>query len=235
MNNTLAIHKHSFPFFVLIPLFAVWGFWQTYFLGSIRPISVLDHAHGLAMFGWCLMLIVQSLLIRQSNRRLHRAVGKISYGLVPFIIISTLLLANQQLNARGLVAEGLYVFMLQITILGQFVVFYSLAIKNRKRSDVHARYMICTALPLLDPIFARVLAFNFMPGGLTPDIQYITYAFTDLILIALIIWDWRSSGRRDVFLPMLFVIIALQLPAFFIVGTPAWAIFAAWYMQLPLS
>lgn len=235
MKNTAALHKNSFPFFVLIPLFAVWGFWPTYFEGVIRPITAYDHAHGIAMFAWCFMLIMQSFLMRQRKRSLHRSLGRISYVLVPFIAVSTLMLANQQLKARGLTGEGLYILMLQITILAQFLVFYSLAIKNRKRSDVHARYMVCTALPLIDPIFARILIFNVFSGDYAANSQYYTYAFTDLILLALVIWDWRSSGRKDVFLPMLFVIIALQLPAFLFVGTPAWMSFASWYIELPLS
>lgn len=235
MKNTAALHKNSLLFFVLIPLFAVWGFWPTYFEGAIRPISGYDHAHGIAMFGWCFMLIVQSYLIRQRKRSIHRAAGKISYVLVPFIAISTLMLANQQLNTRGLTGEGLYVLMLQITILAQFLIFYSLAIINRKRSDVHARYMVCTALPLIDPIFARILIFNVFAGDYAANSQYYTYAFTDLILLALVIWDWRSSGRKDVFLPMLFVLVALQLPAFLFVETSAWMSFASWYIQLPIS
>lgn len=235
MNNSAALFRNSFPFFVLIPLFAVWGFWPTYFAQSIRPISGIDHAHGLAMFGWCAMLIVQSFLIRRANRKLHRAFGKISYALVPIIVVSTLMLANQQINARGLTGEGLYVLMLQITILPQFVIFYSLAIWNRKRSDVHARYMICTALPLLDPIFARVLIFNVLSGDYAGMAQYFTFALTDLILIALIVWDWRSSQRKDVFLPMLFVLVALQLPVFFAVDSTAWHAFSAWFMSLPIS
>lgn len=235
MNSTAAIYRYSFLFFIVIPLFAIWGFWQTYFVGSVRPISSYDHVHGIAMFGWCFMLIVQSTLIRQRKQSLHRAVGKISYLLVPLIILSTLVLANSLLNVRGLTFEGLYVLMLQMTILAQFVVFYSMAIRNRKRPDVHARYMICTALPLIDPIFARILIFNFLPGDYVSIAQYFTYGLTDLILIALIAWDWHSSNRRDVFLPMFFVVIALQLPTFLLVGSPAWSAFAEWYMQLPIS
>lgn len=235
MNNNVAPFRNSVFFFVLIPLFAVWGFWPTYFAQVIRPISWIDHAHGLAMFGWCFMLILQSFLIRQGNRSLHRATGKISFALMPVIAVSTLMLANQQINARGLTFEGLYVLMLQITILPQLVIFYALAIMNRKRPDVHARYMICTALPLLDPIFARVLIFNVLSGEYAGMAQYFTFALTDLIMLALIVWDWRSSRRRDVFLPMLFVMLVLQLPVFTAVGSPAWAAFAQWFMKLPLT
>ena len=235
MKSISSVAKFSFVFFCLIPLFAVLGFFPTYFSGAVRPISLLDHAHGLAMFGWCAMLIIQSYLIRQGNRDIHRKVGKFSYVLVPFIAISTLALANERLIQRGPGFEGMYILMLQISLLALFLLCFGLAMRNRKRPDVHARYMICTSLTLLDPIFARLLIFNVLTPEQLPMSQYFTYGLTNLILIGLIVWDWRSSKRRDVFLPMLFVFIAFQLPTFFVVGTPAWAAFAEWYAGLPLS
>ena len=95
--------------------------------------------------------------------------------------------------------------------------------------------MVCTALPMIDPIFARILMFNFLPAESAAMAQILTFALTDLILIALIVWDWRTSKRKDVFLPMLFVLLVLQLPVFFFVGSPTWGAFAEWFMQLPIS
>jgi hypothetical protein len=236
MSLTNAIFRNSVFFFALIPLFAIWGFWITYFVRPPEQISAYEHVHGMAMFGWCLMLIMQSFLIRTSRRNIHRQTGKLSYALAPLIIISTLLLANYRLNVRGLTNEGLYVLSLQIFTLTQFVVFYAFAMKNRKRSDVHSRFMVCTAIPLLDPIFARIIFFNFLPVSLESGIiQYITYTFADLIIVILIIWDWKSHQRRDVFLPMLFVLLATQIPVFFVLKSPLWHAFAAWYIKLPLS
>ncbi len=236
MSLTNAIFRSSVFFFALIPFFAIWGFWVTYFVRPPEQLSAYDQVHGMAMFGWCLMLILQSFLIRTSRRNIHRQTGKLSYALAPLIIISTLLLANYRLNVRGLTDEGLYILSLQIFTLTQYVVFYALAMKNRKRSDVHARYMVCTAIPLLDPIFSRIIFFNFLPVSLESGIiQYITYTFADLIMVILIIWDWKSHRRRDVFLPMLFVLLATQIPVFFVLKSPLWHAFAAWYIQLPLS
>ena len=236
MSLTNAIFRNSVFFFVLIPLFAIWGFWLTYFVRPPEQLSAYDHIHGMAMFGWCLMLILQSFLIRRSRRDIHRQTGKLSYALAPLIAISTLVLANHRLNVRGLTDEGLYILSLQVFTLIQFIVFYALAMKNRKRPDVHARYMVCTAIPLLDPIFARIIFFNFLQvSSASAIIQYITYAFADLIILILIIWDWKSHQRRDVFLPMLFVALATQIPVFFVLKWPLWHAFVAWYIALPLS
>lgn len=236
MSLTSAIFRNSVFFFLLIPLFAIWGFWVTYFTRPPETLSAYDHVHGAAMFGWCLMLIVQSVLIRTNRREVHRFVGRLSYLLAPLIVVSTVMLANYRLNVRGLTDEGMYILSLQVFILIQFVFCYALAMKNRKRPDVHARFMVCTAFTLLDPIFARLLGVHFIPVEFTTGIiQYITFGFIDLLLVLLVIWDWRSQRRRDVFLPVLILFAATQLPVFFVLQSPAWAAFANWYMQLPLS
>lgn len=236
MSLTQSIFRNSVFFFALIPLFAVWGFWVTYFTRPGETLAPYDHIHGVAMFGWCLLLIAQAFLIRTSRRDIHRQLGKLAYVLGPLIIVSTIALTNYRLNVRGLTDEGLYVFNLQIFILLQFIVTFSLAIKNRKRPDVHARYMVCTSFTLLDPIFARLLGVNFIPVELsTGIIQLVTYGVIDLLLILLVIWDWKSHQRKDVFLPMLVFFVITQVPTFFVLGSPAWKAFAGWFMQLPLS
>ena len=111
-----------------------------------------------------------------------------------------------------------------------------MAIRNRKQPDVHARWMICTAFTMLDPIFARILAVNFLQVPFESGIiQYFTYTFIDLIVIALVLRDWKSGLRRDVFAPALILLVLTQLPIFFVLNIPAWTSFAAWFMSLPIS
>lgn len=235
MSFTNSIFRNSTFFFVLLLLTAFWGFWLTYFAQVVRPISGFDHLHGIAMFGWIVLLIVQATLIRKSRRSVHRKVGKISYVLAPWIAISTIMLANARLNETGATEVQVYVLGLQIFILAQFIIFYSMAMKNRKTPDVHARWMICTALPMIDPIFARVLGFNLQLLPLDMSLQTATYALTDIILLVLVVRDWQVHKRRDVFLPALGIILLLQAPTFTLVQTPAWNSFAVWFMSLPLS
>lgn len=236
MSFTKAIFGKSVFFLGLIPLFAIWGFWATYFTRPPETLSVYDHFHGYAMFAWVLMLVAQSFLIRTNRRTVHRLLGKLAYLLGPLIVVSTIMLANYRLNVRGLTAEGLYIFGLQFFILIQYAVCYAMAIGYRKKPDLHARWMVCTAFSLLDPIFARILAVNFIQVPFeTGIIQFITYGFIDLIVIALIVRDWKSDQRRDVFLPVLILLLMTQLPTLLVLKIPAWEAFAGWFMRLPLS
>jgi hypothetical protein len=62
--------------------------------------------------------------------------------------------------------------------------------------------------------------------------QYITYSFIDLIVIALIMRDWKTEQRRDVFLPVLILLLVTQLATLFVLKIPAWETFAGWFMIL---
>ncbi len=236
MSFTRAIFSKSVFFLALIPLFAIWGFWVTYFTRPPETLSGYDHLHGFGMLAWVLMLIMQSFLIRTNRRRIHRQTGKLAYLFGPWIVISTIMLAHYRLNVRGLTAEGLYILGLQVFVLIQYTVCYAMAIRHRKQPDLHARWMVCTAFSLLDPIFARILVVNFIHVPLeTGIIQYITFSFIDLIVIALIFRDWKTEQRRDVFLPVLILLLVTQLPTLFVLKIPAWEAFAGWFMNLHLS
>lgn len=235
VNPTAGIYRHSAWFFLLIPAFAAWGFWPSYFSPGDAPVSVYDHVHGLAMFAWTLMLISQAMLVRSGRRQLHRNLGQFSYVLVPLIAASTVVLANYKIGIRGVTPVAEYILILQLLLLLMFLVFYGLAIRSRRRPDVHARYMICTALPLIDPIFARILFQHLPPTGSPVGHQLLTFLLTDLVLLALIVRDWRSGARRDVFLPMLPLVLGLQGALFLLAGTPVATALATWFRGLPLS
>ena len=120
MNFTRSIFRNSVFFLALIPLFAIWGFWVTYFTRPPETLSGYDHLHGYAMFGWTLMLILQSFLVRTERRDLHRMLGKLAWVLGPLVVVSTLILGNYRINVRGMTDEGVYILGLQVFILIQF-------------------------------------------------------------------------------------------------------------------
>lgn len=236
MSLTKAIFDKSVFWLALIPLFAVWGFWFTYFKRPPGSITVFEHLHGIAMFGWVLLLVLQAGLIRTKRRTIHRQTGKLAYVLGPWIFITTIVLANYQLNIRGLTQEALWILAMQFFTLIQFTVFLAMAISRRKQPDVHARWMICTAFTLIDPILVRILGINFLHVSIESGIlQLITFSFIDLIVLTLVFKDWRSGRRRDVFAPALILLVATQIPMLFVLNAPVWMAFATWFRNLPYS
>ena len=119
---------------------------------------------------------------------------------------------------------------MQISLLGLFILSYALAIYHRRSPQVHSPYMACTALSLIDPIFARL--FFIYPGVDFPLSQVLTYGLMAGILIGLAVCDGKH--RLPVFLHMLPMFVVVQIPTVFLYELPWWRSFALWYGRLPL-
>jgi hypothetical protein len=137
------------------------------------------------------------------------------------------------LSPRGYVFCASVIFALII-----FMLFYGLAIRNRNRPAVHARWMVCTVFPFFTPITDRIIAIHFrglmpyLPSVDGPVVQSAGLSLAALILAGLSIWDWRKHRRWDVF-P---VALAVQLFYFFAVlrfhRFEAWQSFCDWVVGL---
>ena len=229
-----ALLRRSAQFLALLgPLVAI-GFWPSYFARALEVSQWRIHAHGFLMLAWVVLLLAQAFLVRADRRPVHRGLGRISWILVPLIVASTVSLAHWRLNNLG--ADPLetlvYFLYVQAALLVQFLAAWTLAMANRRRPLVHARYMLCTALAIFDPIVARIV-FNVL-GVDYPWLQVVTYGMIDAILLALIAWERRHATGSTVFERMLALFVVTQAPTFFLWTTPAWRSFAAWFAALPL-
>ena len=213
---------------LLVPLIAV-GFWPTYFTRAVEEPQWRIHVHGSIMFAWVALLLAQASLVRGGHRPTHRALGKVSFVLAPLVVVSSLGLAHWRLNHAGEAPMDVLVYFLyvQAALLVQFAVAWSLAIAHRREPLVHARYMLCTALALVDPIVARIA--NNHLGVDIPWSQVVTFGLVDAILVALILWDRRHRTGSQVFAGMLALFVVTQAPTFFLWKTAAWQAFARWF------
>jgi len=228
---TALIHRRAAFFFGALALLTLPAFWPSYFSPPKPIVEWRVHVHGFAMFAWLALLIVQATLIRREDRATHRAMGRVSYVLVPLIVASTISLLHLRLNQTR-DAEMLYFFYVILSLTAVFTWSYALAMWNRAQPAIHARYMVCTALALVDPIVGRLVLFY---GGINfPAMQVVTFVLIDAILVALALADRRSAIGRNVFPAMLAVFAAAQLPTFFLHRTAWWPRFAEWFAALPL-
>lgn len=224
--------RNAVFFFVAFLLAAIIGFWPTYFTRMGEMASWRVHAHGAFLFGWCLLLIAQAWLIRDRRGAWHRVLGKVSYVLAPLIVISTLVVEHGVLHkaAGQYNEETLYFAYVIVALLVLFVLSYALAIIHRRTSALHMRYMMCTALTMVDPVFARIIDVRFgIPFGAG---QIITYTLVDAILLWLCYLDRNTTYR--VFPKMLAAFVLVQLPTFFIYKTLWWPVIVAWFSALPI-
>ena len=157
------------PYYVLAVIAViVAGFWPSYF-GVWGNVPWQFHAHGIAASIWVLMVLAQSLTIHKAQLPLHRAVGKASLLLFPFLIGG--LAAIIDLTGKGFVSgDGLSrqiyggQFLVGLALaIAAYVVLYYRALKFRRKVWLHSGYMLATPLILFESPFSRLMA-GFVPG-----------------------------------------------------------------------
>jgi len=158
------------------------------------------------------MLIVQPLLIRYRKFELHRKLGKISYVLIPLLLISIFVVTRGQYQRmlaiipREQLIGGL---ALDIPDIFAFAAFYILAMVNKKNTASHMRYMIATSLLMLGPGTGRA----FIIYGGMPFPQGVLYSMilTEIITVALIIFDSIKGNSVKPYLVTLGVLLMLHV------------------------
>ena len=236
MKLERTIFEKSHVYFLIFFLIVLSAFWFTYITRIFEQENYRMHLHGSILFLWCLMLIIQPLLIRNKMNAVHRWIGKFSFVLVPLLVLTTFDLLRYRIKSQPAID---YAFMaLVINALIAFVILYSLAIYHRKRQTLHARYMLCTIFPFFTPATDRIISIYF-PSTLEyfpllngqPNVMLFGFALADVILIGLCIWDWRSHRRVNVFPFALFVLLTYHYSVITFYQHNFWKTFCDWLIH----
>ena len=226
----------SGPYLAAFLALAGVAFWPTYLSLGLDGSSFYTHFHAFTATAWMVMLIVQPLAIRTRRLEWHRMLGRASFVLAPLVLVSMVLLAHNRLRLATPDAYPLqtYILYLQVSLAFVFALSYALAIATRRRSYLHARFMICTAVTLIDPVVIRLMFW----AAPTPtwNYQWFTFGLTDAVLVMLIWLERNGRAGRRVFPAMLAVFVLAQLPALLLLTNhPIWQSFARWFLGLPLT
>lgn len=180
---------------LLIPLIFA-GFYKTYFQpfpDFEEDIDVYIHIHAAIATLWVVILIVQPFLIVNKKTALHKAVGKLTYFIFPLLILSFVprIIRTYDLGEY----PNLFFSLADGSLL---ILFYSLAVYNKRKTARHMRYMIASALVLLGPTVGRIgpilLGWSEL---LTQNVQYgIIYT----ILTGLVLYDLKNKRKYQPYL-----------------------------------
>ena len=209
------------PYYILAVIaVTVVGFWQSYFsVWGNAPWQF--HAHGVAASIWVLMVLFQSVAVHKEQLPLHRAVGKSSLLLFPFLIGG--LAAIIDATGKGFVAGDLIrttfggEFLIGLALaVAAYVVLYYRALKYRRKVWSHAGYMLATPLILFESPFSRII------GTWIPALQVrgpqdfgvfmdsIIWAMALSLVVIAILW-WRFRDKANPFLVAGAFIVAQML------------------------
>lgn len=168
-----------------------------------------------------LLLIIQPWLYRSGNMKLHRALGKTSFLLVPLIFVSSfnmiqLMLINKE-NYPPVIPYQLA--FIDFTVLPLFVLFYSLAIIHRKNVQLHARYMVCTIIGPLIPALTRMLFIIPAVDSFDKSLN-ISYVIMEIVILILLYDDRRFGKIR---LPYLMALLIFSIDHLLMNFAAQWA------------
>jgi len=242
-NQTLWLYQNSGYIFLALLVFAIVAFWPRYL---VQPSGkdIRFHIHAAAMGAWCGLLITQSFLIRAGNRSLHRRLGQLAYLVGPAVSLSILVLNHHQSQAREITDFRLWLFTSNIGDAVLFFVCWALAMMHRKTPTIHARYMICTAVTFIPPVFDRLFSRyaltsqtrNILPtvGG-QPFTILPSFVMVFAVLAVLAWWDTRTAKQPQVFQRMFAVFAIFYAAPLILLMLPWWRTFIVWYLSMPLS
>ena len=202
------------------------GFSFTYFgpmlRGEYPAISPTVHLHGWTFFAWYLLLPLQAGLISASRLRLHRALGYGSIALATVMTVTGLVVIGVQMKL-ALQPEGSAFWRFNgpavFITLALFVVFYALALRFRRRRDVHKRLILLASVAALGAAGFRVVgrAIGFGPVSVVAGIL-----LPNLITVAAVLIERRrGEGVHPVYrwgLPL-----SVLVEGGVMIATPTWA------------
>ncbi len=212
------------------PLLVLAGYFKSYYFSSffdVKPVAnALVHLHGIVMSAWVVYFVAQVALIRSKNIKLHMTMGMAGIALALIVIVVGMATAVDAQLVRGAAppdTDPHAFFLLPVSDMTLFIIFFAGAIYYRKRPAEHKSLMLLTAI-------------NFLPAALfripvAPPEYTILWAFGTpaLLAAAALAWHtWKHGKLNTVFAAgVSLLIIAIPLRAV-VMGSEAWLSFVGW-------
>jgi hypothetical protein len=202
------------------------GFGRTYAApmvrGAFRGPAIL-HVHGALALGWVLLFLVQPLLVRFRNQRIHRSLGRLGLPLAIGVAATMVPAGVYQATrdaAAGAGPTGISSLLGTVTSAVLFVALVSCGILARRNREAHARWLLLATLVVAWPAWFRWR--HWFPSVPRPDIWFALVMPYLWILVAVV----RDRIVRAAVHPVLAyagsaVILEQSLEAIFF-DTPAW-------------
>ena len=221
---------------------ALVGFWPTYF-SRLPDVQLAGHLHGVLVFGWFALLLLQASLIHSRRNALHSALGKISYVYAPVLALGTLLAAHLMLSHGDNPPLDYHLHLLAIILpsVCAFLLLYIQAMRHRRNMQVHARYLIGTAVVYLVPALSRIIGIYFMPFDANSSLSEMTapdhlaLIVMQLFTLALLLNDWRRGRDTRPYGLCLILLVTIEFLFWMLPQQAWWPAFGRAYLALPLG
>lgn len=196
------------------------------------PFPIAVHVHAVVTLCWLGLLTSQTLLIRKRELRLHRKWG--TAGAV-FAIVVTLAglwaaLAFEKLM-MSTPERRPHFLAIEWSNIVEFGTLAAAAIVARKRPSAHKRLILLATLSLTPAAFNRAVGKPFLHPLLGSGVGQTwaqIFSPTDLMVLGIGLYDWRTRGRvHPAWIMGALWILAGQLTASWLFYNPGWKALAA--------
>ena len=211
------------------------GFSQSFFLrplfpGKATPSEAVFYVHGAVFTIWILLFLAQATLIATGRVDLHRRTGTFGAWLAGVMVAlglyAALVAAKRPNGFFDVPVPPLQFLIVPVTDLVLFGAFVALAIVRRYDAQAHKRLMLLATINLTTAAIAR------FPGVVDAS-PLVAFGLTDLFVMALAVWDFRTRGRlHPVTLWGGLATILSQPLRLALSGTAPWLAVAGWLTSL---
>ena len=225
-------------------LIAFGGFMPTYWMQL--PADTFNgppifHFHAILFSAWIVFLLFQTVLAARGQMRHHRAWGLAGIALASamfFTGFGTAIYALHQGLSRGYGDLSRSFFIVPVSEIVLFASLFIAAIANINRPELHKRLIVLATIALLPAAVMRVVftlvVGHGLPGmrvGFVPPapvaIVMIATLLLETLVIAAIVFDWRTRGRPHwIWIMGLVLFPAVGLLTILLSKTPEWLGFA---------
>ena len=213
---------------VAVTVFA--GFARSYYLSHwLTPpartpeITPLLHIHAVVFTLWIFLQPVQPALIASGRRDIHRKLGYAgaALALLVWVLGNLASIEAMKVGYKGL-GDPYAFYAITFFSMQAFAIVTALGIHKRNRADTHKRLMLLSSASILEAAVGRLplqMVVNTAPLSF--------YRGADLIIVAGIVYDWRSRGRvHPVWIWGGGALVASQVLRVAIMNTDPWLAFA---------
>lgn len=164
------------------------------FFPNFNKFETIIHIHFTAFLLWFALIIIQPILIRKGKYSTHQKLGKLSYFLVPILVITILILVKEQ-TERNLVTSPndalitAFIGLLDAVFLS---IYYTIAMVNKQNIRWHVAFIIGATLVILNPGMSRLL------NQVKPGLGLLASIIIPFIVPIVIIIVEKLKFKRDV-------------------------------------
>lgn len=230
-DRSLAERRFYTGMAIAILMSVLIGFARSFFLRplfpeQLSPSEPIFYVHGVIFTLWIMLFVIQVSLVARGSVGLHRKLGLAGGMLVIVMVVlgvlGALTAAGRPTGFTKVPVPPLQFLAVPLFDMILFPVFVALAFVQRHKSQSHKRWMVLATVNLITAAIARWPVVDTL-GPL------VYFGITDLFIVALGIWDFRSRGRlHPVTLWGGSLLIISQPLRLIVSGTAGWLIFAQW-------